>query len=69
MAGQNPDYDLCVSEKYEKNGEPRRTAHRVGVAWKGEKGQINIHIGVPLLVSPTTDLVLFDKNERVLEED
>jgi hypothetical protein len=29
MAGNKPEYDVCISQKYEKSCKPRRTANRV----------------------------------------
>ena len=55
--GRKPDYDVCFSQK---NGE-YRNAYRIGAAWIGDKGQINVRLAVPV-VAPT-ELVLFQKAE------
>ncbi|HKF48295.1 MAG TPA: hypothetical protein VKB38_13115 [Terracidiphilus sp.] len=64
MAGKKPDYNVCVSERRESNGESQRYAHRVGAAWVGEKGQITLRIGVPLILTRDVDLVLFENKDE-----
>ena len=59
MAGRKPDYNVCVSKR---DGETAR-ATRVGAGWIGEKGQINVRIGFPLLLTEGYDLVLFERKE------
>ena len=61
MAGKKPDYHVCVSERNGDKGN--RYAYRVGAAWVGEKGQINVSIGVPLILTNGTDLVLFENKD------
>ena len=59
---RKPDYDVCYSERVEKEGEePKRYAYRIGAAWKGEKGQISIRLAVPVIAP--TNLVLFEREE------
>jgi len=58
MAGRKPDYNVCVS----KNGENGR-ATRVGAGWTGDKGQINVRINFPLLLTDGYDLVLFERKD------
>ncbi|HEY1757928.1 MAG TPA: hypothetical protein VGG72_21340 [Bryobacteraceae bacterium] len=62
MAGKKPDYHVCVSERKEGNGD-RRYPYRVGAGWVGDKGQINVQIGVPLVLNGNTDLVLFENKD------
>ena len=59
MAGRKPDYNVCISKA---NGEKSR-ATRIGAAWRGESGQINVRIGVPLLFTDSYDLVLFERKD------
>ena len=61
MAGKKPDYHVCVSERVQ--GSERRYPYRVGAAWVGDKGQINVSIGVPLILNGNTDLVLFENKD------
>jgi hypothetical protein len=63
MPGKKPDYNVCVSEHKEGNGD-KRFAYRVGAAWVGDKGQINVTIGVPLILTNKTDLVLFENKDE-----
>lgn len=62
MPGKKPDYNVCVSERKEGNGT--RHPYRVGAAWAGDKGQINITIGFPLILNGNTDLVLFENKDE-----
>jgi hypothetical protein len=62
MPGKKPDYHVCVSERGDGN-DSNRFAYRVGAAWVGNKGQINISIGVPLVITKGTDLVLFENTD------
>lgn len=57
--GRKPDFNVCIS----KSGENSR-ATRVGAAWQGEKGQINVRINVPILLTDGYDLVLFQRDEN-----
>lgn len=60
--GKKPDYHVCVSERKAENGD-RRYPYRVGAAWVGDKGQINVQIGVPVLLTGNVDLVLFENKD------
>jgi hypothetical protein len=62
MAGKKPDYNVCVSER--KEGNDKRYPYRVGAAWVGDKGQINVTIGVPLILNGNTELVLFENKDE-----
>jgi hypothetical protein len=58
--GQRPDYHVAVGRV---SGERRKTyTRRVGAAWIGEKGQVNLQIDVDLNITKDTQVVLF-KNE------
>lgn len=59
--GRKPDYDVCFSEKPDNPGD-RRFAYRIGAAWVGNKGQINVRLAVPV-VAPT-ELVLFERRDE-----
>ena len=63
MAGKKPDYHVCVSERKDGQNGERRYPYRVGAAWVGDKGQINVSIGVPLILNGNTDLVLFENKD------
>jgi hypothetical protein len=64
MAGRKPDYNVCVSERKEGENGSKRYPYRVGAAWTGDKGQINVTIGVPLLFTASTELVLFENKDE-----
>jgi hypothetical protein len=63
--GNKPDFHVCVGRV---SSERRKTyTRRVGAAWTGEKGQVNLQIDVDLCISRDTQVVLFPNEDEERE--
>jgi hypothetical protein len=63
MAGRKPDYRVMFVED---NGKGRKVWYKIGSAWKNEESKsvgVEINIGLPLVLSPHTKLVLVENTQ------
>lgn len=69
MAGRKPDYRVMFVED---NGKGKKVWYKIGSAWKNESSNsvgVEINIGLPLVLSPHTKLVLVENGESAEEGD
>lgn len=64
MAGRKPDYRVMFVED---NGKGKKVWYKIGSAWKNGESKsvgVEINIGLPLVLSPHTKLVLVENTQE-----